>query len=264
MNRNRQCERKINLYAHYRKWRIENLNEKNGVVVGSDLTQEWLLPWWWEHYSAFHSYPVAFVDFGMSEEMKKWCRDRGELIPLYVADIFVAEKQEIEPFLVEQMENVCGKGFWPSRPAWFKKPLACLQSPFRKSIWIDLDCQIRGPLNELFELCEQCLAIAKDGSQPDCSPVTYNSGVIVFKHGIPVIETWADQSFDRNREFRGDQDVLSAIIHEQNVKITEIPAIYNWSRCREPNPHALILHWHGPQGKGTIAHQIMKMNLESL
>jgi hypothetical protein len=247
------------LYAHYRRWRSDQISEKNGIVVGSDLTQEWLLPWWWKHYSAFYSYPVVFFDFGMSEEMKTWCREHGELIPLFVADIFVADKQEMDPALVEEMENACGKNFWPWRNAWFKKPLACLQSPFHKSLWIDLDCQIRGPLNRLFDLCEDSLAIALD----QCHPLSYNSGVMVFKHGLDVIETWANQAFERNHEFPGDQDVLSAIIHEQNVKITEIPAIYNWSRRSQPNPDAVILHWHGPQGKSEITHQIMKMNLES-
>jgi hypothetical protein len=244
-------------YARYRKWRPDPISEKNGIVVGSDLTQEWLLPWWWKHYSTYHSYPVGFVDFGMSETMKAWCREHGELIPLLVADIFVADKQEIDPTLVKEMEKACGKNFWPCRHAWFKKPLACLQSPFYKSIWIDLDCQIRGSISRLFDLCEEHLAIAVD----PCHSLSYNSGVMVFKQGLDIIETWADQAFDRNHEFRGDQDVLSAIIHEQAVKITEIPAIYNWSRCSQPNPDAVILHWHGPQGKSEIVHQIMKMNL---
>jgi hypothetical protein len=264
MDTSNQFEKEVKLYAQYRKWRTRNLSEKSGIVVGSDLTQEWLLPWWWKHYSALHSHPVAFVDFGMSEEMKKWCRDRGELIPLSVADIFVADKQEIDPVFAEEMEKACGKWIWPCRHAWFKKPLACLQSPFRKSIWIDLDCQICSPLDELFEIGDYSLSLARETCQPSSHLIVYNSGVIAFKHGNPVIEEWADQSFERNHEFRGDQDALSAIIHDQNVKIAEMPAIYNWSRCSPPNPHAVILHWHGPPGKATIIHQIMKMNLESL
>lgn len=250
---------KEKLYAEYRRWPSGPISEKNGIVVGSDLTQEWLLPWWWRHYNAFNPYPVVFVDFGMSEKMKAWCREHGKLIPLLVADIFVADKQEIDPRLVDEMEKACGKNFWPSRHAWFKKPLACLQSPFRKSIWIDLDCQVRGPVSRLFDLCEESLAIAVD----PCHLLSYNSGVMVFKHGLDILETWADQAFERNHEFRGDQDVLTAIIHEKNVKITEVPAIYNWSRCSQANPDAVILHWHGPQGKSEITHQIMKMHLEA-
>jgi hypothetical protein len=247
------------LYPQYRRWRSDHLSEKSGIVVGADLTQEWLLPWWWKHYSTYNAYPVVFVDFGMSEKMKAWCLAHGEFIPLLVADIFVADKHEMDPALVEEMENVCGKKFWSCRHAWFKKPLACLQSPFHKSMWIDLDCQICGPVNRLFDLCEESLAIAKD----TCHSFSYNSGVMIFKHGLDLIETWADQAFKRNHEFRGDQDLLVAIIQEQNITITEIPAIYNWSRCSPANSDAVILHWHGPQGKSEITHQIMKMNLDS-
>src|SRR5579862_7309437 len=143
------------LYPQYRRWRTDFNPQKNGIIVGTDLTQEWLLPWWWKHYSAFNAYPVAFVDFGMSDPVKDWCRERGELISLFVADVFVAEREEIDPALVKQMEEACGKEFWPSRHAWFKKPLACLQSPFVKSLWIDLDCEIRGQLDPLFDLCEE-------------------------------------------------------------------------------------------------------------
>lgn len=234
----------------------------DGIVVGSDLTQEWLLPWWWNHYSRFNSHPVAFIDFGMSDEMKKWCRERGELIPLLVADVFVAERETIDPTLVQEMENACGDSFWPSRSAWFKKPLACLLSPFRRSLWIDLDCQIHGPLNALFPLCNHSLAMAREDF--DSHTEGYNAGVIAFKHGDPVIEDWANRSYLCSHQFRGDQDVLNALIREQNLAIAELPQIYNWSRLKEKNPHAIILHWHGPQGKSEIAHQIARANLNSL
>jgi hypothetical protein len=245
--------------SEYRRWGSGPCTAEKGIVVGSDMTQEWLLPWWWGHYTAFHAYPVAFVDFGMSIEMKKWCEERGTLIPLLVADIFVTDKHEIDPLLAKQMEDAWGKTFWSCRNAWFKKPLACLQSPFLHSIWIDLDCEIRGTIDALFDLCREHLAIAIGSSHP----VSYNSGVVAFKHGLSVIETWANQAFERNHLVPGDQDVLNAIIHEQNVRIVEIPAVYNWSRCSTPNPEARILHWHGPQGKSVISHQIMKKQLDT-
>jgi hypothetical protein len=230
---------------------------EKGVIVGADITQEWLLPWWWGHYSAFHTYPTAFVDFGMSAEMKSWCAERGTLISLRIADVFIADRHEMDPSLVQQMEEACGKTFWLYRSAWFKKPLACLQSPFHRSLWIDLDCEVRGPIDALFDLCTEHLAMAVDLS----SPSFYNSGVIAFKRGLPVIETWGTDALKRNHLFRGDQDLLNAIICEQKIEVVEIPAIYNWSRCCTPNPEARIVHWHGPQGKSAISHQIMKMHL---
>ena len=251
-----------NSFYSFRKWRTDNLSEKDGIVVGSDITQEWLLPWWWEHYSRHNSYPVAFVDFGMSEEMKTWCKERGEWIFLGLADIFVAERQEIDPALAEKMEGTHGKVIWTSRNAWFKKPLACLQSPFRRSVWIDLDCQIFGSIAKLFELCEPSLAMARELPPFHSVKANYNSGVIAFKHGISAIKTWADQSFTHNHEFTGDQDILYTLIHEQKLDITEIPTIYNWSRSYPENKEAIILHWQGPQGKSAIIHQIMRKHLE--
>ena len=252
------------LYAPYRKFAKSSEAAGEGIVVGSDLTQQWLLPWWWEHYRRFNTYPVTFVDFGMTEEMKQWCRERGHFVSLPVADIFVAEKKEVDSSLSEQWEGIYGTRFWPSRNAWFKKPAACLQSPYRLSIWIDLDCEIRGSLKELFDLCEtgSGIALAKEDHESTPHQIGYNSGVIVFKQGISLIESWADGAFDSNESFAGDQDILSKIIHDQKWTVTVLPSIYNWSRCSVENPQAVILHWHGLYGKSYIHHQILRARLE--
>jgi hypothetical protein len=241
------------------QWRAQCLSHE-GIIVGTDLTQEWLLPWWWSHYHSFNSYPVAFVNFGMSEEAKHWCCQHGELISLPHVELLVAEREEIEPHLVQQMEEACGNNFWSSRNAWFKKPLACLHSPFAKSIWIDLDCQVRGSLSPLFA-SEEPFALAEEESDlPPC----YNAGVIVFKHGINWIEEWAKRCLLQHQQFRGDQDVLNAIIKEHELMILTLPALYNWSRLKGKHPEAVIWHWHGPQGKNEIAYQITRANLKSL
>ena len=243
------------LYAEYRKWNKKNFTSEEGIIVGSDITQEWLLSWWLDHYRRHNEYPIAFVDFGMSEEMKKWCQQQGELVRLFVADIFVTPKDKMDPSSVQLMEKSCGDKFWASRNAWFKKPLACLQSPFSKSIWIDLDCEIRGSLKPLFELCDESLCIAKDvSSVPE--KLVYNSGIFAFKKGLRVIEEWANAAFDRNYEFRGDQDILNVILQEQNLPVTEIPLLYNWSYCYKENSQVVVLHWHSPEGKDFISNQI--------
>jgi len=246
------------IYSSYRKWRTANRQEKDGILVATDLTQEWLLPWWWQNYRKFNTHPVAFVDLGMSEEAKEWCKERGEWIPLPVADIFVATKEEVTPSLVEAMEKACGNLFWTSRNAWFKKPLACLQSPFRRTIWIDLDCQVQGAIEPLFSTCESMIAMVSETER------FYNSGVIVFKEYTPLIESWADAAFERNHEYRGDQDILNQLIQEQNLPVFELPESCNWMRIKGENPEALIMHWHGQYGKEHILHQMRKENLNSL
>lgn len=240
------------MYEEYRRWRTSPVRDEKGIVVATDQTQEWLLPWWWENYRKHNDYPVAFVNFGMSFEKKAWCKERGELIPLFVADIFVKEKEEIDPSICADWEKEFGTKFWPCRNAWFKKPLACLQSPFKHSIWIDLDCEIRASLAGLFERI-RTVSLVKERSGP---PAIYNSGVILFNHGHPLIEEWADQSFEKNQSFAGDQDILSHIIAEKKYPVDELPACYNWSRYHEDHPDVVIHHWHGEFGRSVIRHQI--------
>lgn len=253
------------MFTQYRSWPQKIATVPEGVIVGVDINQEWLLPWWWDHYSKDNPYPVAFFDFGMSDGSKQWCKDRGRHIPLQMPDTFVAERGEMSLAQVQAMEAATGKDFWPSRPSWFKKPLACLQTPFDTSVWIDLDCQVQASLRELFALCGAALAIAKENStQLSDHPLQYNSGVIGFRRGQRLIETWANACLDRNHEYRGDQDVLSALIRAENPTLHVLPPRFNWSRTLEDNPEALILHWHGPHGKAVIAHQIAAGHLREL
>ena len=232
------------------------------IIVGSDQTQEWLLPWWWEHYSRHNPYPVTFVDFGLSFELKAWCRERGELICLRMMD-FAAEKAEVEPSLVDEWETKCGKLFWKSRGAWFKKPLACLQARFDRAIWIDLDCEVRGPLAPLFDLVDHPsgIAMVKDFAEHETPYQVYNSGVIVFKKKLPLIAQWASLALDQNQVFRGDQELLSDLISKEKLEIAEIPPLYNWSRCQEEHPNVIIHHWHGETGRSVIKYKIWAKNL---
>lgn len=68
-----------------------------GVLVGCDQTQEKLLHWWWKHYVQHNTYPVMFIDFGMSDAMRAWCEERGscmtisQAISLYEVDQHVRE-----------------------------------------------------------------------------------------------------------------------------------------------------------------------------
>ncbi len=63
-----------------------------GILIGCDQNQEWMLEWWWAHYSRHNCYPVAFVDFGMSQEAKKWCQSKGHWISLDAPKNFVFPK----------------------------------------------------------------------------------------------------------------------------------------------------------------------------
>lgn len=227
-----------------------------GIIVGCDLFQEWLLPWWWESYRRHNRYPVAFFDFGLSERMKKWCLERGELIRL--RGLLVKDREEVHPSLTHQWESRYGENFWNSRDAWFKKPLACHRSPFQKTVWLDLDCEVRGPLDFLFKAClhPSEIALAKDQIA-----ATYNSGVISFRQSSGIIAEWADQSLEKTGDFRGDQDLLSHIIADRNASICELDPIYNWNVGYGDNPKTVICHWLGETAKTVLRDHLILNDL---
>lgn len=247
----------------YCQWRKEGLQELDGIVVGSDISQEWLLPWWWDNIRKHNDHPVTFVDFGLSEVKKKWCRERGELISLPLFDFLIKDKEEISLTIADKWEGRYGENFWQYRKAWFKKPAACLQSPYRRTVWLDLDCEVLGSLDKLFEASDHSsgFAIVKDREAPSSSFPIYNSGVIAFRRNLPLMNHWAEQSFANNGEFRGDQDLLSEII--QNIPICELPCIYNWHVGYGMNPDAVICHWIGDLGKQMLRDQILLQQFSS-
>lgn len=250
------------LYSSFCKWAKDIEPKDDGLIVACDISQEWLLPWWWGHYILHNSYPVTFVDLGMSHEKKEWCKQRGNFVRLAAPDIFVKEKEEIKDPLILEWENSYGRKFWPRRQAWFKKPMAFLKSPYLRTVWCDLDCEIRAPLSELFSFCENSagISLAHEKHDPLSKKTGFNSGVVVYKYGLALIEEWAKLAVSSNDLFPGDQDVLSLLILEQNLPVVELPHIYNWSRLNEENADAKIFHWHGDHGKAVIEFEIMRAN----
>lgn len=219
----------------------------SGIVVGCDERQEWLLSWWWEQLRQHDAHPVAFFDFGLSKEAKKWCRQRGKLFSL-------AEQKEGEA-LSKSWEERYGKNLHLSRPAWFKKPLACLHSPWKQSVWLDLDCEVRRPIDLLFQA--PSIALAKDLSSPGREYTTYNSGVIAFPKNCPVIREWARRSLQNTELFCGDQDLLSHVIFDTNAVIHELRAQYNWPAALEADSSVVIRHYVGEMGKMALRYHCL-------
>lgn len=241
-----------------------NLREKIGILVGANARQEWLLPWWWENFSRHNRYQVSFVDFGLSEEKKGWCRERGELITLCTPPLFVKDREEVDVTLVDQWESRFPDTFWESREAWFRKPEACLQSPYEQTVWIDLDCEIVKSLEGLLRSCDHAsgIALAKDRAALTFHFPIYNSGVIVFRKNHPLILEWAKQSIEKNRLFRGDQDLLSQIIAENNFPVCELDPIYNWSVGEGKQENVVIYHWLGVAAKSTLQNKLILDSLQ--
>lgn len=240
-----------------------------GIIVGCDAVIEWILPWWWQHYSLHNSYPVAFINFGMTEKALSWCRERGTVMDLENwNESFFTPKEQVCPKLQEKWETFHGKGVWSYRPTFFKKPFAFLQSPFSKTLWIDLDCEIKESLSPLFHTLSFGLeiAIAREPLHTQQTQktldlllpgeVVYNSGVVAFIKKAPILEKWLDLCIHSNAQFLGDQDALSRAIFLYSPPLLELPAFYNWSRTLENHPDIVIHHFHGGLGKKAILEKI--------
>lgn len=209
---------------------------RQGIIVGSDEAQEWLLPWWWKHYSRHNSYPVAFFDFGMSKKAKEWCAEKGALLS--------CQREQFPPYL--------GKDSWQASdfPTWrestLQKPFAMGLTPFKTTIWIDLDCEICAPLSPLFNH----LGKDKDFSIVQFSDGNFNSGVVVFKQGSLILKLWQKHCLDKS--FATDDCALTDLLKSQNIPVLPLDETWNWHMYQGINPLAKICHFASAPGKDFI------------
>jgi hypothetical protein len=222
----------------------------DGVMVGSDRNQEWMLPWWWKHYSKYSFLPVAFADFGMSEKAREWCRNRGQLLSIDTPTDFISSKSAVDKSLADQWEKEHQDKVWASREGWLKKPLAMTQTPFERTLWTDLDCEIIGSITPLFQKIHlhSGIAMAKEVTKE----AAYNSGVVIFSRTSHVVQKWAEICLHQNAQHLSDQTAINSLIHKEEIEIAELPAIYNWHVSVGVNIEAVILHWMGAWGKEVI------------
>lgn len=238
--------------------------KKKGVLCGADASQEWLLPWWWSRYTEHNRYPVTFFDFGLTEEMQQWCRKRGALVQIDLDPSLISSRSVVGEELARRWEKDYGWRMWSARHQWFKKPFAFLASSYETAIWIDLDCEVLGSLSSLFKKFDSSSQLALVRESHFDSQVRYNGGVVVFSHGVKVIEEWAKAALTQNHLFGGDDPLLSHLIHTHQLQIQELPEIYNWKMSRGLNLNAVIVHWLGSSGKAYIRkHGGLKPSLDS-
>jgi hypothetical protein len=233
--------------------------QKKGILVASDLHTEWLLPWWWERYSSCNTLPVVFVDLGMSSEIKDWCKERGNL---YFFQESIEDKP-LTPEVLASWEKSYGKTYERSRSAWFKKPLACLLSPFEETVWIDLDCEVLCNIEHLFDFLEKGkeLAIYRSSDGDNLC----NSGVVVFKKNSPLLKKWGSIARQNATNYWGDENILSELIQSSEETIAFIPKTYNWRVSTGIPDYAHIIHWVGEWGKEFIKkHGGLKSTIEKL
>ena len=220
-----------------------------GVFVATDEVLEWLLPWWWGNYSETNKLPVCFGDFFMSDRATTLFQARGLYVLISLEHLRMADKERIGSARLQEWEKNLSP-FWGSRGAWFKKPFGMLASPFEETLWMDLDCEVMGAIEPVFEHLKSSFCLMK--LREEGKKVLYNSGVVVFRKGSPVLPVYADYAMRYNHKFLGDQDALSELIYKKKFQVDSLPDIYNWQMCRGLNIAAKILHWTAGWGKEYI------------
>lgn len=203
-----------------------------GVMIVCDKEQEWLLPWWYENFHKHNTDPICIINTGMSEKaVGEWC-----------------EKTIIFELPHLEIKN------------WFKKPFALKLTPFKFTVYMDIDCEVRGNIKSLYAFARQGFGIGMDKPNKFSrvkNPI--NSGVIAYSHGNNIIDTWAGNILDNMQMFRGDQDILDMVLnHSLNGDTYQIiPNKMHRVRIQgDTDPEALIFHHTGSIGKETIKSQI--------
>lgn len=231
---------------------------EKGVICGVDCSQFWLLAFFLDRYFFFNNFPITIFDFGLNSWQKSWIESRYSLRTIDCIDGFIKDESEVDTEKQMLWEKNHGLEFWSYREKWFKKPFACLKSPYQKTLWLDVDCEVLGSISGLFDCLEGVcdLAIAEDPKQSEQPYRIFNSGVIAFKKNSKVISLWAERSLVLNDCFRGDQDILSFLINEGKFAPQIIPEIYNCSYLSENVKKCIILHWMGSAAKNLLREKI--------
>ncbi|GEM_PF-1004207 len=240
------------IYLDFTNWKNWDTVKPEGIITGCDWKMQTMIPWWWKHFSNYNSLPVTFIDMGLSDAMRRFCESKGTVVKLHIPKYLL--KRRIP--LSEKIHPKAEKRQKLERLSYFSKPFAMLKTPYQHTVWIDIDCQVQAPLSQLFDYCEGQIALTpmspykqKNPTQQEAMPsdkVLYNSGVICFKRGEPLMHDWAVASVCREKWYFGDQDILNALIYEQKTKVTSLPNTYNWI-VKEwgSNPNAKVVHYAG-------------------
>jgi hypothetical protein len=203
-------------------------------VTATNKRLEDLLPWWYDNMRRLNpTISITIADIGMSPTMCEWARQK--------ADTFIQYDETV------------------SIDGWFMKPSIILDTPYTDVCWVDLDCEVLKPCEDIFEYgCDNKLALTKDlWKRRDPNWPEWATGVIVVKGKPAILKEWT--KFSLERIDRGDQNALERVLNTplySYADITEMPQEYQWLRMELKDgidsPHKKIMHWSGPTGKDHI------------
>ena len=199
------------------------------IMTGFDSNAEWMWDWFIENVRT-HSprTNVLVCDFGMTEAAKR--RINGPVMDL---------------------TNTPDKG-------WFNKPIAMINSPAKKTIWVDIDAEVKANVEPLFKLLEpNKLNMVEDKPWTKRRGETWhNSGVVGFIGKPMILHQWCKAV--RENPNVGDQEVLHSLLNPitRMTHINDLP--FEWNVMRLATDHddykgpIKIQHHTGQKGKDKI------------
>ena len=201
-------------------------------VTGCDEKHEWMLEWFFKNYKQhIKNIPLIFANFGLTPEGLNLVRENVHA--------------------VMNLKTFDEKG-------WFKKPMSMIKSPSKKTIWIDLDCEIRDDISNLFSMLKpDMLNMVEDKPWTmRGKELWHNSGLVGFIDKPPILYQWAQAI--REDPVQGDQEVLHLMLNPiTKIKyINDIPNEYNVLRLQTETDGydgpIKVMHWTGAKGKDKI------------
>ena len=200
-------------------------------LTGCDANHEWMLEWFFKNYQKHVKSRLVFANFGLSEDGLKTVRKYVDA----VMDLTKTKEQ-----------------------GWFKKPLSMLKCPAKKTVWIDLDCEIREDISDLFQkLVVNKLSMVEDKPWTKRrQELWHNSGIVGFIDKPVILYKWVEAVKDNPQV--GDQEVLHSILNPITKigTINDLPNEYNVMRLQTEldnyNGPIKVMHWTGPKGKEKI------------
>lgn len=242
--------------------------EEFGVVVASDINLEWLLKWWYTNYRRYNNFPICFIDLGLSPSAHNWCKKQGICKKLEDPSITCSSNLDLEFEKWNLLDHGYKDKLKQCRNAWLKKPFAMQLSPFKKTLYLDLDCEVTSCLNELFKTpiraCEIGAALSPIESVNrnlefglfKQKHKQYNCGVLLYQSNCPAILTWQKELTKNADEYLGDEDAFCKLASKQLINVYELSREYNWQKIDGENSNAKILHWATNWGKTQILKQM--------
>ncbi len=161
------------------------------MIVGCDKQMEWMLPWWWQHYVRHNTFPVAFVDMGNDRRRTRiGCAKSGELWTCPVCMSLSALKKRFPKILPRNGSDLSRRCVGSAR-SWYPQTVCMAKTPFEKTIWVDLDCEVVGSLKPLFSKIHPYsgMALAREVFQGDN---VYNRALWPIAADSLLLQQWMD------------------------------------------------------------------------